>query len=44
MSSCDEVPMVLDLIEGAQPEEFDVSQVPTPIVKIRGVNREETAE
>jgi amino-acid N-acetyltransferase len=31
---CDEVAMVLDLIEGAQPEPFDVSQVNIPIVKI----------
>jgi hypothetical protein len=28
------VAMVLDLIEGAQPEPFDVSQVNIPIVKI----------
>ena len=31
---CDEVAMVFDLIEGAQPEPFDVSQVNIPIVKI----------
>ncbi len=31
---CDEVAMVLDLVEGAQPEPFDVSQVNIPIVKI----------
>jgi hypothetical protein len=33
MSSCDEVPMVLDLIENAQPEAFEVSQVRIPQVK-----------
>ncbi len=31
---CDEVAMVLDLVEGAQPEPFDLSQVGVPIVKI----------
>jgi amino-acid N-acetyltransferase len=31
---CDEVAMVFDLIEGAQPEPFDVSQVNIPIVKM----------
>lgn len=31
---CDETAMVLDLVEGAQPEPFDVSQVRVPIVKI----------
>ena len=44
MSSCDEVPMVLDLVEGAQPEAFDVSQVPTPIVKIRGLSNENVSD
>ena len=29
---CDEVAMVLDLIEGVEPEPFDVSQVRMPIV------------
>lgn len=33
MSSCDEVPMVLDLMENAQPEAFEVSQVQMPQVK-----------
>lgn len=33
MSSCDEVPMVLDLVENAQPEAFEVSQVQMPQVK-----------
>ncbi len=33
MSSCDEVPMVLDLVHGAQPEAFEVSQVQMPQVK-----------
>lgn len=33
MSSCDEVPMVLDLVAGAQPEEFDHSQIPMPTVR-----------
>ena len=31
---CDEVAMVLDLVEDARPEPFDVSQVNIPIVKI----------
>jgi amino-acid N-acetyltransferase len=31
---CDEVAMVLDLVEGANPEPFDVSQVNVPIVRI----------
>src|SRR5262249_13867646 len=31
---CDEVAMVLDLVEGAQPEPFDISQVNIPVVKI----------
>jgi amino-acid N-acetyltransferase len=31
---CDEVAMVLDLVAGAQPEPFDVSQVNVPIVRI----------
>ena len=31
---CDEVAMVLDLVEGIQPEPFDVSQVNIPVVKI----------
>ncbi len=30
---CDEVAMVLDLVEGAKPEPFDVSQVNVPVVK-----------
>ncbi|MBK9707731.1 MAG: N-acetyltransferase [Acidobacteria bacterium] len=30
---CDEVAMVLDLIEGVKPEPFDVSQVNIPVVK-----------
>jgi hypothetical protein len=30
---CDEVAMVLDLVEGASPEPFDVSQVNLPVVK-----------
>jgi amino-acid N-acetyltransferase len=30
---CDEVAMVLDLVEGAHPEPFDVSQVNIPMVK-----------
>ena len=33
MSSCDEIPMVLDLQENAQPEAFEVSQVQIPQVK-----------
>jgi amino-acid N-acetyltransferase len=33
---CDEVAMVLDLVEGARPEPFDVSQVNIPIVKLAG--------
>ena len=36
---CDEVAMVLDLVEDAQPETFDVSQVNIPIVKIMGTGR-----
>ena len=31
---CDEVAMVLDLVEGASPEPFDVSQVNIPVVRI----------
>jgi N-acetylglutamate synthase-like GNAT family acetyltransferase len=31
---CDEVAMVLDLVEGVQPEPFDVSQVNIPVVRI----------
>lgn len=31
---CDEVAMVFDLVEGAQPEPFDVSQVNIPVVKL----------
>ena len=31
---CDEVAMVLDLVEGARPEPFDVSQVNIPVVRI----------
>ncbi len=31
---CDEVAMVLDLVEGAKPEPFDISQVNIPVVKI----------
>lgn len=31
---CDEIAMVMDLIEGAKPEPFDISQVNIPIVKI----------
>ncbi|MBL8170560.1 MAG: N-acetyltransferase [Acidobacteria bacterium] len=33
---CDEIAMVLDLVENATPEPFDVSQVNIPIVKISG--------
>jgi amino-acid N-acetyltransferase len=33
---CDEVAMVLDLVENAIPEPFDVSQVNIPIVRIGG--------
>ncbi len=33
---CDETAMVLDLVAGAQPEPFDVSQVSIPIVRIAG--------
>jgi amino-acid N-acetyltransferase len=33
---CDEVAMVLDLVEGARPEPFDVSQVNIPVVKLAG--------
>jgi amino-acid N-acetyltransferase len=33
---CDEVAMVLDLVEGARPEPFDVSQVNIPVVKLEG--------
>ena len=36
---CDEVAMVLDLVENAKPETFDVSQVNIPIVKITGAGR-----
>jgi amino-acid N-acetyltransferase len=36
---CDEVAMVLDLVEDARPESFDVSQVNIPIVKITGAGR-----
>ena len=32
---CDEVAMVLDLVEGAKPEPFDVSQVNVPVVKTK---------
>lgn len=32
---CDEVAMVLDLVEDAKPEPFDVSQVNVPVVKSR---------
>ena len=32
LNCCDEVAMVLDLIEGVEPEPFDVSQVRVPIV------------
>ena len=39
---CDEVAMVLDLIEGAKPEPFDVSQVNVPIVKLDPVPRTES--
>ncbi|MFN0122814.1 MAG: N-acetyltransferase [Blastocatellia bacterium] len=35
-NSCDEIPMVLDLVPGAQPEAFDLSQVNVPVVKIEG--------
>lgn len=31
---CDEIAMVLDLVEGARPEPFDVSQVNIPVVKL----------
>jgi hypothetical protein len=31
--------MVFDLIEGAQPEPFDVSQVNIPIVKLGAPNK-----
>jgi amino-acid N-acetyltransferase len=37
---CDEVAMVLDLVEDARPETFDVSQVNIPIVKITGAGRQ----
>lgn len=33
---CDETAMVLDLIEGRQPEPFDLAQVSIPVVKIEG--------
>ncbi|NOT60320.1 MAG: GNAT family N-acetyltransferase, partial [Acidobacteria bacterium] len=33
-NACDEIAMVLQLIEGAEPEAFDVSQVGVPIVQI----------
>jgi amino-acid N-acetyltransferase len=36
---CDEVAMVLDLVEGATPEPFDVSQVNIPVVKLEGRRR-----
>jgi amino-acid N-acetyltransferase len=36
---CDEVAMVLDLVEGKQPEPFDVSQINVPIVQLSGVPR-----
>ncbi len=36
---CDEVAMVLDLVEGVHPEPFDVSQVNIPIVKLSGTVR-----
>jgi amino-acid N-acetyltransferase len=36
---CDEVAMVLDLVEGAKPEPFDVSQVNIPMVKLEGPSR-----
>jgi amino-acid N-acetyltransferase len=36
---CDEVAMVLDLVEGAKPEPFDISQVNIPIVKNIGQSR-----
>lgn len=32
-NSCDEVAMVLDLVEGATPERFDISQVNVPTVR-----------
>jgi amino-acid N-acetyltransferase len=32
---CDETAMVLELVEGAQPEPFDVSQVNIPVVRIQ---------
>ncbi len=31
---CDEIAMVLDLIEGVQPEPFDISQVNIPVVRL----------
>ncbi len=31
---CDEVAMVLDLVEGVKPEPFDISQVNIPLVKL----------
>jgi amino-acid N-acetyltransferase len=36
---CDEVAMVLDLVEGVKPEPFDISQVNIPIVKNIGQPR-----
>jgi amino-acid N-acetyltransferase len=33
-NACDEIAMVLQLVEGAEPEAFDVSQVGVPIVQI----------
>ncbi len=33
-NACDEIAMVLQLIEGVEPEAFDVSQVGVPIVQI----------
>jgi amino-acid N-acetyltransferase len=36
LNCCDEVAMVRDLIEGARPEPFDLSQVRVPTVKMMG--------
>src|SRR2546427_3130792 len=36
---CDEVAMVRDLVDGAQPAPFDLSQVKVPIVKLDASNR-----
>jgi len=33
---CDETAMVLDLVEGRQPEPFDLNQVSIPVVKLTG--------